>query len=662
MSLRQRLTSQQAFVIKHSHDKVGSLLQPDCDTTLACVIVITTIIMAATLRSDIVSATPERTADHRATLSDVISVSSSPPSFANAGAIPTSALPHAISFAPNLTPHSSLAQFPASFAPDAAGGHLALASALAGMLGLPYPPPPPQTTATNGGGAMLSVRSNPPASKSDRNNPTTPHSATYKNHTELVERPHSDLDNANIFSFTSQPPLPLPPQQTLSDASSSETGSTQSPFGGRTPTARTVAASNNLVSGVSGDVFSNGISNRDRRLSDEFDAYSTNGGVGGVASSADRDRKQREFIPDSKKDDKYWERRRKNNEAAKRSREKRRQNDVLMEHRISLLNAQNNKLRQELVELKVRFGLPLNKSDTARAEVGSDMESIGYQNGTSNGEEHMLSKSDSYNQVNDSPVQSFCDGAPDGLEQDEPGMKIAKSESDNSPCPPMLYEHKADDETMIDCSSEPNHPSIVSTPTCIPSEPTVPAPLQLPPTFPPLDNADLVTLKRILSSLAVVGRSNNGSFDPLSALSPIDSSALPPQTSLDPLISPISPNPLIVDSSTAAAAAWIFQQTASNTGAIAPPLNGDGGARSNGAPNTNIVDPTAFVPGAPLPPTAPPPPPALPTARLPPSTVSEELVESPLDLSLCVAIDTAPIHGKFAVSCVCRRFLITQEL
>lgn len=40
-------------------------------------------------------------------------------------------------------------------------------------------------------------------------------------------------------------------------------------------------------------------------------------------------RKQREFIPDNKKDDSYWDRRRRNNEAAKRSREKRRYNDMV---------------------------------------------------------------------------------------------------------------------------------------------------------------------------------------------------------------------------------------------------------------------------------------------------------------------------------------------
>lgn len=47
----------------------------------------------------------------------------------------------------------------------------------------------------------------------------------------------------------------------------------------------------------------------------------TNGnGNGSIGSTSPlfTSRKQREFIPDSKKDDCYWDRRRRNNEAAKR--------------------------------------------------------------------------------------------------------------------------------------------------------------------------------------------------------------------------------------------------------------------------------------------------------------------------------------------------------
>lgn len=75
-------------------------------------------------------------------------------------------------------------------------------------------------------------------------------------------------------------------------------------------------------------------------------------------------RKAREFIPESKKDEKYWERRRKNNEAAKRSREKRRQNDALMEQEIAELKHQNEVLMREnaallreLAALKAKDGV-----------------------------------------------------------------------------------------------------------------------------------------------------------------------------------------------------------------------------------------------------------------------------------------------------------------
>ncbi|XP_051995448.1 nuclear factor interleukin-3-regulated protein-like [Xyrauchen texanus] len=68
-------------------------------------------------------------------------------------------------------------------------------------------------------------------------------------------------------------------------------------------------------------------------------------------------RRKREFISDEKKDASYWEKRRKNNEAAKRSREKRRQNDVVLENKVMALNNENVRLKTELLQLKLRFGL-----------------------------------------------------------------------------------------------------------------------------------------------------------------------------------------------------------------------------------------------------------------------------------------------------------------
>ncbi|KAL8164507.1 UNVERIFIED_CONTAM: hypothetical protein K2H54_052510 [Gekko kuhli] len=68
-------------------------------------------------------------------------------------------------------------------------------------------------------------------------------------------------------------------------------------------------------------------------------------------------RRKREFISDEKKDASYWEKRRKNNEAAKRSREKRRFNDLVLENRVMALNEENVRLKTELLQLKLRFGL-----------------------------------------------------------------------------------------------------------------------------------------------------------------------------------------------------------------------------------------------------------------------------------------------------------------
>lgn len=73
-------------------------------------------------------------------------------------------------------------------------------------------------------------------------------------------------------------------------------------------------------------------------------------------------RKQREFIPENKKDAGYWEKRRKNNEAARRSREKRRYHDMALENRIMDLTRDNCKLRNELTSIKKRFGIPLNET------------------------------------------------------------------------------------------------------------------------------------------------------------------------------------------------------------------------------------------------------------------------------------------------------------
>ncbi|XP_042876214.1 nuclear factor interleukin-3-regulated protein-like isoform X2 [Penaeus japonicus] len=68
-------------------------------------------------------------------------------------------------------------------------------------------------------------------------------------------------------------------------------------------------------------------------------------------------RKQREFIPENKKDESYWDRRRRNNEAAKRSREKRRFNDMILEQRVVELSKENHILKAQLNAIKDKYGI-----------------------------------------------------------------------------------------------------------------------------------------------------------------------------------------------------------------------------------------------------------------------------------------------------------------
>nr|XP_020451973.1 nuclear factor interleukin-3-regulated protein-like [Monopterus albus] len=110
-------------------------------------------------------------------------------------------------------------------------------------------------------------------------------------------------------------------------------------------------------------------SNKNAMEVDTFSSYSGNlpspGPEAGVRISRQAkgskptvtSRRKREFISDEKKDASYWEKRRKNNEAAKRSREKRRLNDMVLENRVMALNEENVRLKTELLQLKLRFGL-----------------------------------------------------------------------------------------------------------------------------------------------------------------------------------------------------------------------------------------------------------------------------------------------------------------
>lgn len=101
-------------------------------------------------------------------------------------------------------------------------------------------------------------------------------------------------------------------------------------------------------------------------------------------------RRKREFISDEKKDASYWEKRRKNNEAAKRSREKRRLNDMVLENRVIALNDENVRLKTELLQLKLRFGLISTASYIEKSQQ------IGGGNNTGNGGSSSSSSSTQY--------------------------------------------------------------------------------------------------------------------------------------------------------------------------------------------------------------------------------------------------------------------------
>lgn len=154
-------------------------------------------------------------------------------------------------------------------------------------------------------------------------------------------------------------------------------------------------------------------------------------------------RRKRQFISDEKKDASYWEKRRKNNEAAKRSREKRRLNDMVLENRVIALNDENVRLKSELLQLKLRFGLISTASYIEKSQkisVGNDGGNGGssssssstqyYSSGYSSGSQVMINSdssetehsghSDSHRQlVKYSPRGSLSDMS-DGSSRDSP--------------------------------------------------------------------------------------------------------------------------------------------------------------------------------------------------------------------------------------------------
>ncbi|KAJ7992693.1 hypothetical protein DPEC_G00281330 [Dallia pectoralis] len=147
-------------------------------------------------------------------------------------------------------------------------------------------------------------------------------------------------------------------------------------------------------------------------------------------------RRKREFISDEKKDACYWEKRRKNNEAAKRSREKRRLNDMVLENRVMALNDENCRLKTELLQLKLRFGLisAVSYMEKSQQLTGGDTApgapSNYYSSGYSSGSQVMMNSDSSETDqsghrvgrgllVNYSPHGSLSDMS-DGSSRDSP--------------------------------------------------------------------------------------------------------------------------------------------------------------------------------------------------------------------------------------------------
>ncbi|XP_076813509.1 uncharacterized protein LOC143460038 isoform X1 [Clavelina lepadiformis] len=72
--------------------------------------------------------------------------------------------------------------------------------------------------------------------------------------------------------------------------------------------------------------------------------------------SSTSSRRSRHFVPNEHKDEYYWQKRKKNNEAARKSREKRRTIDSVLEDKVLQLSQENKYLRNELYNMKVKYG------------------------------------------------------------------------------------------------------------------------------------------------------------------------------------------------------------------------------------------------------------------------------------------------------------------
>jgi len=128
-----------------------------------------------------------------------------------------------------------------------------------------------------------------------------------------------------------------------------------SPINGETPSVNSSMPGSNSNGSQDAPLHS-GMS---RSSSPEVDGYQPAYDLSGQLKRKDlfSQRKQREFIPDNKKDESYWDRRRRNNEAAKRSREKRRYNDMILETRVVELSKENHVLKAQLAAIRDKYGI-----------------------------------------------------------------------------------------------------------------------------------------------------------------------------------------------------------------------------------------------------------------------------------------------------------------
>ncbi|XP_053385723.1 nuclear factor interleukin-3-regulated protein-like [Mercenaria mercenaria] len=81
-------------------------------------------------------------------------------------------------------------------------------------------------------------------------------------------------------------------------------------------------------------------------------------------------RRQKEYIPESKKDYAYWVKRLRNNDAARRSRQKKSNHSLALKKQLIEMTRENNQLQKELNLIKTKFGLSLDETFTGvEAEI-----------------------------------------------------------------------------------------------------------------------------------------------------------------------------------------------------------------------------------------------------------------------------------------------------